>query len=331
MQRVLVVGANPAWQKTLSFSRFVPGAVNRALRASATPGGKGVNFCRAARCHGAAATRLFHFSGGDTGRQVDAALTAVGVELTAVPVPGETRVCTTLLDETGGMTELIEPSATVPPAAARALLAALEAALAEGGVAVVAMVGTLPGATDVALYRDVARLTVGAGKKFLLDAASGAAAALDVVRDFEGVLWKVNREEFARALGVDVGTGEGDDAKLAAALEEAGRRWPRAAIAVTDGPAPAWLRWAGRAWRYRIARPEKIVSPLGCGDTAAAAWLGEVLRGAPVPEAFAHALGAASANCLSALCGEFAPADAARLRAAMTEWGGPDGSGGPEK
>lgn len=324
MQRVLVVGANPAWQKTLSFPHFSPGAVNRALRADAAPGGKGVNFCRAARCHGAASPWLFHFSGGDAGRRLDAALAAAGVGLTAVPVPGETRVCTTLLDAAGGMTELIEPSATVPPAAVAALLAALETALAGEGVAAVAMVGTLPGGTDVALYRDVACLAARAKKKFLLDAAGGAAGALDAVRAAAGVLWKVNREEFARALGADEagGAGEGAGVALAAALEEAGRRWPRAAIAVTDGPAPAWLRWAGRTWRYRIPSPEKIVSPLGCGDTAAAVWLGEVLRGVAVPEAFALALGAASANCLSALCGEFSPAAAARLRPGWAEWGG---------
>ena len=49
---ISVFGANPAWQKTLYFGEFRRGQVNRAEKLELYAGGKGVNFCRAAKCFG---------------------------------------------------------------------------------------------------------------------------------------------------------------------------------------------------------------------------------------------------------------------------------------
>ena len=69
---IAVFGANPSWQKTLSFEHLLPGEVNRARSADAYASGKGVNFCRAATCHGLCRTRLFQFAGGGNGRRHEA-------------------------------------------------------------------------------------------------------------------------------------------------------------------------------------------------------------------------------------------------------------------
>ena len=50
MKKVTVLGANPAFQKTLTFDGFRQGKVNRAKDVTFTASGKGINFCRAARC-----------------------------------------------------------------------------------------------------------------------------------------------------------------------------------------------------------------------------------------------------------------------------------------
>lgn len=307
MRKILVVGANPAWQKTLFFPRFQPGEVNRAERVESYPSGKGVNFCRAARAYGWAATRLYHFAGGETGRWLDAGLARDGQEAVSFAVAAPTRVCTTLLDG-ARTTELIEPSATVPPETAAAFLRRLRADLAADDAAGLAVLGTLPGETDLALYRETARAAAGCGRAFLLDAVKGAAAALDAVRDADNVFLKINREELGKMFG---------GADWETALRTAGARWPRAGIAVTAGAGEAALLWAGAEYRYFPARAEGAVSSLGCGDTAAAVWLAETLNGVPVPEAFARALGAASANCLTPLAGEFAPEAA---RALLPAW-----------
>ena len=41
---LLVLGPNPAWQKTLFFDAFRPGQVNRAHRLEEFASGKGINF-----------------------------------------------------------------------------------------------------------------------------------------------------------------------------------------------------------------------------------------------------------------------------------------------
>ena len=41
---ITVIGANPAWQKTLFFREFIPGRVNRAYKEENYSSGKGVNF-----------------------------------------------------------------------------------------------------------------------------------------------------------------------------------------------------------------------------------------------------------------------------------------------
>ena len=68
MKKIAVAGANPARQKTLIFNSFVRGEVNRAAEKEEFASGKGINFCRAARCFGAADTELFQFCGGENGK-----------------------------------------------------------------------------------------------------------------------------------------------------------------------------------------------------------------------------------------------------------------------
>ena len=92
---ILVFGANPAWQKTLTFPRLTPGAVNRAISLDAYAAGKGVNFCRAAAGHGRCRTLLFQFSGGENGARHEAALRDEGICFDSSPVlsafsPGST-------------------------------------------------------------------------------------------------------------------------------------------------------------------------------------------------------------------------------------------------
>ena len=67
MKKIAVLGPNPAWQKTLFFKNFIRGAVNRARRMEELPSGKGINFCRALKCHGRAESLLIQFCGGENG------------------------------------------------------------------------------------------------------------------------------------------------------------------------------------------------------------------------------------------------------------------------
>ena len=294
---ILVFGANPAWQKTLYFETFRRGQVNRAEKLELYAGGKGVNFCRAAKCLGTARTRLYQFSGGANGALHEAALEAEGIDCRAVRVARETRCCTTLLDRTGdAMTELIEPSHAPSDAEISEMLRVFDAALTEAAGAAVA--GSLPDGTDKALYTEVAKLAAKHRKTLLVDAVY--APMLDAAGDF---ILKINMDELKKL------TGE-DEARLA--LRSGMERWPRGVLAITDGAGQAYLAAQGTMWRYTIPRIE-VVSALGAGDTCSAVSMSGIVNGKAAVEAFADGLAAASANCLSPRAGEFAVADMKRL------------------
>ena len=294
---IAVFGANPAWQKTLYFGEFRRGQVNRAEKLELYAGGKGVNFCRAARCRNVADTRLYQFSGGANGRLHESALAAEGIDCRPTHVAAETRCCTTLLDRTGdAMTELIEPSHSPSAAELAEMLRAFDAGLAEADGAAVA--GSLPDGTDKSLYTEVAGLAAKHGKTLLVDAVY--APMLDAAGDF---ILKINMDELKKLTG---------ETEASAALRSGMAKWPRGVLAITDGAAAAYLAAAGQMWRYAIPRIE-VVSALGAGDTCSAVTLSEFLNGRTVVDAFACGLAAASANCLSPRAGEFDNADAERL------------------
>ena len=294
---IAVFGANPAWQKTLYFGEFRRGQVNRAEKLELYAGGKGVNFCRAAKCRGVAATCLYQFSGGANGASHEAALKAEGIDCRPVHVAAETRCCTTLLDRTGdAMTELIEPSHSPSAAEISEMLRAFDAGLDEAAGAAVA--GSLPDGTDKALYVEVAELAAKHGKTVLVDAVYSP--MLDAAGDF---ILKINMDELKKL------TGENE---AQAALRSGMAKWPRGVLAITDGAAAAYLAAAGKMWRYTIPRIE-VVSALGAGDTCSAVTLSEFLNGKTAVDAFACGLAAASANCLSPRAGEFSNADAEKL------------------
>ena len=290
---ILVFGANPAWQKTLTFPRLTPGAVNRAISLDAYAAGKGVNFCRAAAGHGRCRTLLFQFSGGENGARHEAALRDEGICFHRIRTAAETRCCLTCLDRTTGeMTELIEPSSPVTPEEATAMTAAFSRSLADATGA--AIVGSLPDGTDPNLYCDIIRLIREKGVPVLIDAAANIVPALDLAEKF---ILKINCRELQNLTG---GTSP------AAALSAARDRWPGAIFVITGGPEAAWLAVGDET--YCCKQPQlSILSPLGAGDTCSAVLFSELLCGTPLKEAFRIALAAANANCLIPRAGTFDP------------------------
>ena len=289
---IFVLGANPAWQKTLHFSELRPGEVNRAARMSSYPAGKGVNFCRAATGFGVAETLLFQFAGGMEGERLRAGLEREGIRHETVVTAAETRCCVTCLDrETGKMTELIEPSGRVSEEEADELLRRLAAKIPAASLFAIA--GSLPDGADLSLYEKAASIAVAAGIPVLADAVKGIAPVLDLPGR---IILKVNRGEFLAITGCN-------------GLEEAHRcaakRWPFAGFAVTAGPDRATFADRGRGCIYTLPRLDRIVSPLGAGDTASAVLASGLLAGTDPAEAFRSALAAASANCLTERAGEF--------------------------
>lgn len=109
-RRILALGPNPAWQKTLFFNELHPGEVNRAHAMKSFASGKGINFCRAARNWGNKNVELLQFAGGITGSDLCSYLEDEGIPNHTVMIAEATRTCYTCLSIDQPMTELIEPS-----------------------------------------------------------------------------------------------------------------------------------------------------------------------------------------------------------------------------
>ena len=69
-------------------------------------------------------------------------------------------------------------------------------------------------------------------------------------------------------------------------------------IAITDGPNSAFASDGKVFATYTIPSVE-VVNPIGCGDTASAVFLSELLSNNDIVNSFLMALSAASSNCLS--------------------------------
>lgn len=300
MKRIVALGPNPAWQKTLFFEHFRYGAINRAREMQTFPAGKGINFCRAAACHGRVAARLIQFAGGENGDKIRAGLAEEGMPVFSVPTVAPTRCCTTCLClETQTMTEVIEPSFAADAAEVDALLERFGEWLNESDAG--AFCGTLPTGTDPMLYPRAAAVAAACGRPLLIDSYQN----LRPVFESNAELWlKINTDELRAMTGAeDVCDG------LARVFEFSAVKL----AAITDGPGRAYASDGRQLAVYELPSLERIVNPIGCGDTASSVWASELLCGVDPFEAFRRALAAASANCLSAFPGSFSPSDAEEI------------------
>ena len=301
MKKLAVLGPNPAWQKTLFFTDFIKGAVNRARKMEELPSGKGINFCRALSFHKRADFTLIQFSGGENGAKLDAALQDTDINFLSVPVAGPTRCCTTCLDENAQvMTELIEPSFPASEDEAARMLKAFDETLENASGA--AFCGSLPDGTDPVLYVKAARLAASHDVLLLIDAFRN----MDEVFAAAGrIVLKINKEELAKLSGLS-GVEDG--------LKKLFSKFPALKYAaITDGPEHAFASDGSKIAEYVLPVLPFVASPLGCGDTASAVLLAELSCGTALFPAFRAALAAASANCLNPTPGMFDPAEAEKL------------------
>ena len=309
---ILALGPNPAWQKTLFFPDFRFNAVNRARRCDLCASGKGINFVRAARCHGAADAEVLQFAGGSNGARLEKFLADEGLPFVSVRSAAETRCCITCLG--GGdnsTTEIIEPSGPISPKESEALLELFRRKIA-AGAAGAAFCGTTPDGTDPDFYAKAVKLVTAARIPLLLDAYRGID---DILKSDVAIILKINREELSLLTGTE---------GIAAGLRKLFAEAPALRFAaITDGPGTACASDGSRFVAYTLPRLAEVVNPIGCGDTASAVLLSGFVAGDDPFFAFRQALGAASANALNAFPGHFDRKEEERIAAAIRQEEGP--------
>jgi 1-phosphofructokinase family hexose kinase len=293
---VLIAGPNLTIDRTSRIPELRPGDVLRLADVAVTPGGKGLNVARAARALGVPA-ELVAFLPGRTGRAAGELIAEEGVALRGVPVSGEIRSTSVIL-EPARATVLNEPG---PPLAGRDWeRLETEVSSALGGHGVLVCSGSLPPAAPEDGYARLARLApvsvVDAGGATL---RAALAAAPDVVTpnlgEAEGVLFgradeSVEASPEARAHAV-VAAGE---------LVAAGAR----AAVVTAAAAGAAVASGDGAWWIPAPRVEAVANPIGAGDVLAAGLASGLEAGLDVVAAACRGVAAAAAGVQVALAGD---------------------------
>src|SRR5258708_3744847 len=101
------ISANPAIDKRMYVPRLQTGRVNRASHVQPNPGGKAVHVAMGLLALGADPLWI-GFAGGSSGIELNQGLQALGIRTQSVYLHENTRVNLEILDEAGGVTEILE-------------------------------------------------------------------------------------------------------------------------------------------------------------------------------------------------------------------------------
>lgn len=299
--QILAIGANPAWQKVLQFESLCYNAVNRASALWNFASGKGINFARAARNWGAAEVKLLQFAAGENGRLLLEDLKNESLDVKTIAGLSPTRCCITCLGASdSSMTELIEPSGAPGLAAETEALEFIKSYILQADA--LALCGQLPGGMAPEFYLESVKAASAAGKLILIDCWKDITKVLSAA---ENALLKINADELAALTGCR---------EITEGVEKLFKSYNLNFAAITNGAEKAYFADnSGNMWRYTVPDVGQVINPVGCGDTASAVLLSELLSGTAPEKAFACALAAASANCLSMKCAEFDRSKAVEL------------------
>jgi len=289
---ILAVCLNPALQRTLHFRSLEFKRVNRADSVIVSTGGKGVNVARVVSTLGEDVL-LLTMLGGGRGNEVRAQLKREGIPFHAVPVRGNTRICSTLLDSgNNAQTELVEESEPVSRQEARKAEGIFERMLPRCGLVVLS--GTVPPGFPEEIYGKWISMAARIRVPSILDAPMRLAE-----RGLESRPWlfKPNWSEMQALLAKPVRS----ESQAGKAMEILRSMGARNVLVTRDGPVAFASTEKGR---FRLRSEDlRVVNPIGSGDSIAAGIAVAVTKGKPLPEALRFGMACGGANVLTPLAG----------------------------
>ena len=296
---ITVLLLSPALDVTYLASSVVEGGITRPREVLRLPGGKGLNFARAATRMGSD-VRVVAPLGGHIGAMVESLSATAGVSIVTVPIAAETRTCVTVAaDDDGRLTEFYEPASELTADELAAFVVAVGELPSDGWTV---LSGSIPAGLDVSVLVSILR----ARGPLAVDTHGAALAA--IIDELRPALVKVNRREASELLGV-----EADALELARLV----RKRSGGAVIVTDGSGGSAAVDASGQWRVSSSAPAGRF-PVGSGDTFLAGIVTALDRGDPLDDALMLASTSAAANAAIPGAAEFEPAVATALRAQTT-------------
>lgn len=266
---ILTVTLNPAIDRTVWVDRLVPGDLHRIKACRSDVAGKGINVSRALRGWGAG-SEVIAVLGGRVGEWIRESLAAEGLWGHFIPVAGESRINTKVVDASGELTELNEAGPSLTGSEMDAVAKAIAARAHDASWLVLS--GSLPGGVEPGTYRTLIEAARGQQKELqvALD-TSGKALALGL--EARPDIIKPNREEMQTLLGRSLGR-PGD---YVAAVREVRARGIHRVVLSLGAEGALFGGPEGTIWGR--SAPIAVKSPTGCGDTLLAATLYGLTQG----------------------------------------------------
>jgi fructose-1-phosphate kinase PfkB-like protein len=292
-KKVMIIGFNPALQKVLTFSSFHQGEVNRAESITYIHGGKGANYAKALALFGFD-SMLFQFIGGGNGERYCKILNDECIDYKNCITEAETRVCCTCIFETAqSVTEIIEPSGVISHDEVIIMRQMILTSMKNYDA--VCICGTFPPGIDSSLYALIVKEAVKLRIPVLIDSYIGIDSVLKEGPDF----LKINLKEFRDIVS---------ESDLQSGVDKFFRDYKKVKVlALTDGPNNSYLftnskfgkkDLGSKKLAYKLPYLDKVINPIGAGDTVGAGFISSVLNGETYNCAFKKGLAAASASCL---------------------------------
>jgi fructose-1-phosphate kinase PfkB-like protein len=290
---VLVLGANPAWQKTVVCERLNPGEVVRVKLEATGAAGKGFNTARAVRAFGVPVVLVS--AAGPDAAEWEAACRAEGLETRFFPIDGSVRTATTIRDLSArAVTEIVEEGPAAADGALEILLAAMAEESARSCMLVVA--GTFPPGLDTRRALDqLSTLTI----PVVIDSVPAVRGLRELERVPANLMVKLNESEWKSVF---------QEENLDSAIADARRLWPRASLLATRGERGALLSCPGKHSQILTSEPFEVdaeINPIGAGDAFTGGYAVAICRGVSILEAALHGMAVARASCLNRLPARF--------------------------
>lgn len=296
------VSANPAIDKRVRVSSLIPGRANRVSEVRAAPGGKAAHVAMVLRTLGADPLWT-GFAGGLTGRQLLDGLLAVGIRVQPVTTNVDTRINLEIIDDQGGVTELLEPGLPIGEREWESFLDNCDELFSQqksGGIVIAS--GSLPAGADPAFYARLTAVVHQHGHKIFLD-TSGEPLRLALA---SGPDWiKPNREEAEWLIGEEIG----DPQSWKHAANRLVQLGARSAIVSLGEDGFVWQAGAGQDTYHAKSSSVAATSTVGCGDATVAAFAYATSAGLNVEQTLRLAAACGAANCLADLPGRLRTAD----------------------
>ncbi len=228
-------------------------------------------------------------------------------EVHPVRTSSATRTNLEIIEESGRITEILEPGGNIDLEEQQELLRTCEERLAgEWTGASVAISGSLPPGVAPDFYASLIRLARTAGSKVFLD-ASGDALRNSISAEPDFV--KPNRREAEQLLGEKLDSLDATVTALSALIDRGAK-----SAAITLGAEGLIWRSAkgGECW---LAKPPKLkpISTVGCGDATLGGFVYAAQTALLGEETVRLAAACGAANCLALLAGQIKAADVKKL------------------